>query len=111
MSDSLTQNQVVAARTIIVTGRVTTWSVPIMLWLVHAFVIVPLLNARSGDAQFLMALHFFQVSGLLMIVCFGLSLGVYLKSQSRMDLIPLLLNLSWLYYVKVLFYGPTIGNL
>jgi hypothetical protein len=92
-------------------GRVITWAVPIGLWLIHVFVIVPLLNTRSGDAQFLMALHFFQLSGLLMIICFGLSLGLYLRSQSRTDLIPLLLNLSWLYYVKVLFYGPTIGSL
>lgn len=108
MSDSVTP---INTRTIIAAGRVITWAVPIMLWLVHVFVIVPLLNARSGDAQFLMAMRFFQVSGLLMIICFGLSLGLYLRSPSRAGLIPLLLNLSWLYYVKVLFYGPTIGNL
>ncbi len=111
MSDSATDEPVVASRTILVTGRVVSWAVPIVLWLIHLFVIVPLLSARSGDAQFLLAMHFFQVSGMLMIFCFGLSLGIYLKSLSRADLIPLLLNLSWLYYVKVLFYGPTIGNL
>jgi hypothetical protein len=111
MSESTTRDPVIPSTTIIATGRVITWAVPIMLWLIHMFVIVPLLKARSGDAQFLMALHFFQVSGMLMIICFGLSLGLYLRSQSRADLIPLLLNLSWLYYVKVLFYGPTIGNL
>jgi hypothetical protein len=111
MSESTTRDPVIPSTTIIAVGRVITWAVPIMLWLIHMFVIVPLLNARSGDAQFLMALQFFQVSGLLMIICFGLSLGLYLRSQSRADLIPLLLNLSWLYYVKVLFYGPTIGNL
>lgn len=111
MSDTATDEPVIATRTMLATGRVISWAVPIILWLIHVFAIVPLLNARSGDAQFLLALHFFQVSGTLMIFCFGVSLGLYLKSMSRADLIPLLLNLSWLYYVKVLFYGPTIGNL
>jgi hypothetical protein len=111
MSDSTTDEPVILTRTILVIGRVVVWTVPIVLWLIHVFAIVPLLNARSGDAQFLLAMHFFQVSGMLMILCFGVSLGLYLKSLSRADLIPLLLNLSWLYYVKVLFYGPTIGNL
>jgi hypothetical protein len=110
MHESTSQDPVIPTR-IIAAGRVISWAVPIMLWLIHVFVIVPLLNARSGDAQFLLAVHFFQVSGMLMIVCFGLSLGLYLRSLSRTDFIPLLLNLSWLYYVKVLFYGPTIGNL
>jgi hypothetical protein len=111
MSESTTQDPVIPTTAIVTIGRIVSWAVPIILWLVHVFVMVPLLNARSGDAQFLMAMHFFQVSGMLMILCFGLSLGLYLRSLSRLDLIPLLLNLTWLYYVKVLFYGPTIGNL
>jgi hypothetical protein len=111
MSESATDEPVIPTRTILVIGRAVVWAVPLVLWLIHVLVIVPLLNARSGDAQFLLAMHFFQVSGMLMILCFGLSLGLYLKTLSRADLIPLLLNLSWLYYVKVLFYGPTIGNL
>jgi hypothetical protein len=99
------------ARALIAIARVITWAVPIALWLVHVFVIVPRLNAEAGDAQFLTAVHFFRVSGLLMIGCFGLSIALYFRKQSRAGLIPFLLNLSWLYYVKVLFYGPTIGNL
>jgi hypothetical protein len=111
MSELATDEPVIPTRTILVIGRAVVWAVPLVLWLIHVLVIVPLLNARSGDVQFLLAMHFFQVSGMLMILCFGLSLGLYLKSLSRADLIPLVLNLSWLYYVKVLFYGPTIGNL
>jgi hypothetical protein len=111
MSDSEIQINSAVTGPLIASARMVTWAVPIMLWLIHVLVIVPMLNARSGDAKFLLAMHFFQVSGLLMIVCFGLSLGLYLRSLSRTDLIPLLLNLSWLYYVKVLFHGPTIGNL
>jgi hypothetical protein len=111
MSESAADEPAIPTRMILGAARVISWSVPIVLWLIHVFAIVPLLNARSGDAQFLLAMHFFQVSGMLMIFCFGLSLGLYLKSLSRADLVPLLLNLSWLYYIKVLFYGPTIGNL
>jgi len=93
------------------TARLVTWAVPIVLWIIHVFVIVPALNSKSGDDQFLTAMQFFMVSALLMIGCFVLSLVVYFKHQSRVDLVPILLNLSWLYYVKVLFHGPTIGNL
>ena len=93
------------------TARLVTWAVPIVLWIIHVFVIVPALNSKSGDDQFLTAMQFFMGSALLMIGCFVLSLIVYFKDQSRADLVPMLLNLSWLYYVKVLFNGPTIGNL
>jgi hypothetical protein len=92
-------------------ARLVTWAVPMVLWIIHVFVIVPALNSKSGDDQFLTAMQFFMVSALLMIGCFVLSLVVYFKHQSRVDLVPVLLNLSWLYYVKVLFTGPTIGNL
>ena len=83
MSDSMTPNVRVFSALIAV-GRVVSWAVPIILWLVHVFVIVPLLNARSGDAQFLMAMHFFQVSGMLMIVALspGLSFIFFARGDS-----------------------------
>ena len=99
------------AGVLIGTARLVTWAVPIVLWIIHVFVILPALNSKSGDDQFLTAMQFFMVSALLMLGCFVLSLVVYFKHQSRVDLVPILLNLSWLYYVKVLFNGPTFGNL
>jgi hypothetical protein len=99
------------AGVLIGTARLVTRAVPIVLWIIHVFVIVPVLNSKSGDDQFLTAMQFFMVSTSLMIGCFVLSLVVYFKHQSRVDLVPILLNLSWLYYVKVLCTGPTIGNL
>jgi hypothetical protein len=99
------------AGVLISTARLVTWAVPIVLWIIHVFVILPALSSKSGDDQFLTAMQFFMVSTLLMLGCFVLSLVVYFKHQSRVDLVPILLNLSWLYYVKVLFNGPTIGNL
>ena len=96
----------------LVTGvRIVTWLTPIFLWLIHIFIIVPSLNLLSGDAQFIAALRFFMLSALVMIGCFVISVVVYFARRAPRDLIPLFLNLSWLYYVKVLFYGPTIGNL
>ena len=106
-----TQDHPSGASVLIVTARFVTWATPIILWIIHVFVIVPILNTKSGDDQFLIAMRFFMVSGLLMLGCFVLSVLIYFKHRSRLDLIPILLNLSCLYYVKVLFDGPTIGNL
>ncbi len=111
MSRVVNQDQPTGASVLIVTVRFVTWAVPIILWIIHVFVIVPILNTKSGDAQFLTAMRFFMASGLLMLGCFVLSVVNSFKHRSRLDLIPILLNLSWLYYVKVLFNGPTIGNL
>jgi len=92
--------------------RLLTWTTPIALWLVHLFVILPRLSAQpSGEARFIQATGFFMWSALVMIGCFVISLVVFIVRRSRRDLIPLLLNLSWLYYLKVIALGPTIGNL
>jgi hypothetical protein len=96
---------------LVAVARFITWATPIILWLVHILIILPRLAQQSGEAKFIQAFGFFIVSGPIMIGCFILSLFVYFKCRLRYDLIPLLLNLSWLYYVKVIAYGPTIGNL
>jgi hypothetical protein len=111
MADVATQENRISSGPLIVTVRFLAWGAPIALWLIHIFVIVPILNSLSGDAQFITAMKFFTVSALIMIGCFVLAIFVYFKKHSPADVIPLLLNLSWLYYVKVLFYGPTVGNL
>ena len=92
--------------------RILTWAAPIVLWLIHLFVILPKLNAQpSGETRFIHAMGFFMWSALVMIGCFVISLVVYIVRRSRRDLIPLLLNLSWVYYLKVIVLGPTISNL
>jgi len=97
---------------VVTSVRVLTWTTPIALWLVHLFVVLPQLNAQpSGEARFIQAIGFFMWSALVMIGCFVISLVVVIVRRSRRDLIPLLLNLSWLYYLKVIVLGPTIGNL
>jgi hypothetical protein len=115
MANVANQDRHITGGALIATARFVTWAAPITLWLVHIFVILPRLAQQSGEAKFIQAFGFFIVSGPIMIGCFILSLVVYFKGRSRYDviplLIPLLLNLSWLYYVKVIVYGPTIGNL
>jgi hypothetical protein len=106
-----TKNRHIASAALIASGRLVTWITPVALWIVHVFVIVPRLNTESGEPQFITAIGFFMVAGPIMIVSFIVSVFVYLSRKSRGDLIPLLMNLSWLYYVKVIVYGPTIGNL
>ena len=63
------------------------------------------------EARFIQATGFFMWSGMVMIGCFIISLVVFIVRRSRPDLIPLLLNLSWVYYLKVIALGPTFGNL
>jgi hypothetical protein len=111
MSDAVAKGNLNKPNGAILGARIVTWVVPIMLWVIHIFVIVPILNTQGGDAQFLSAMYFFVVSGLLMIGCLLISLLIYVRNQSWGNLVPILLNLSWLYYLKVVFYGPTIGNL
>lgn len=110
MANVANQDRPITGGALIATARFVTWATPITLWLFHIFVILRLAQ-QSGEAKFIQAFGFFIVSGPIMIGCFILSLVVYFKGRSRFDVIPLLLNLSWLYYVKVIVYGPTIGNL
>ena len=97
---------------LVMSVRVLTWAIPIVLWLTHLFVILPKLNAQpSGEARFIQAMGFFIWSGMVMIGCFIISMVVFIVRRSAQDLIPLLLNLSWVYYLKVIAFGPTCGNL
>jgi hypothetical protein len=92
-------------------ARVVTWVVPICLWLVHIFIITPILNTQSGESKFITAMQFFMLSGLLMIACLLLCVIVISRRYSLINMLPILLNLSWLYYWKVCLFGPTIGKL
>jgi hypothetical protein len=111
MAHVANQDRLITGGALITSARFVTWAAPIVLWLVHILIIFPRLAQQSGEAKFIQAFGFFIIAGPIMIGCFILSLFVYFKGRSRYDLIPLLLNLSWLYYVKVIVYGPTIGNL
>ena len=111
MADGTVQKHSPSSGVLITIARLFTWLTPVTLWIIHVFVIVPRINAQSGEAQFITAFGFFIVAGPIMIVSLIVSVAVLLSRRSQGDVIPLLLNLSWLYYLKVIVNGPTIGNL
>ena len=91
--------------------RYVTSIVPITAWLLHIFIIVPLISMEYGAGRFILAGTFFTIAGAAMIICLLISLAVLLKDWAARNVPPVLLNLTWLYYVKVILFGPTIGYL
>ena len=91
--------------------RPITIIVPIAAWFIHIFIIVPLISMESGDRQFTLAMTFFTFAGSTMLLCLILSTVNLFKDWTARNVVPVLLNLTWLYYVKVILFGPTIGYL
>lgn len=91
--------------------RYITLLVPITAWLIHIFIIVPLISMESGEGQFYLAMTFFIFAGSAMILCLILSIGILFKDWAGRNVVAVLLNLSWLYYIKAMLFGPTIGYL
>ena len=85
MADVATQENRIRSGPLMATVRLVTWAAPIALWLIHIFVIVPILNSLSGEAQFITAMDFFMVSALIMIGCLLLSTFVFFKKHSPAD--------------------------
>jgi hypothetical protein len=84
--------------------------VPVLCWAVHLAIVVPWLTRLYGDTQFIVAGTFFVIAGSAMIICLIVSVCLFIAHQSRRYLLPTVLNLSWIYYLKVLVYGPTFGT-
>ena len=66
---------------------------------------------ETGDGKYLLAFTFFLFAGSAMIIWLIISIFLLSKDATSRNVIPVLLNLSWLYYVKVILFGPTIGYL
>jgi hypothetical protein len=84
---------------------------PLVLWAVHIFWLVPRLDRTGGREQMILGFGFFFISGAVMIVCEILSIVALVVTRYRPLAVAVVLNLSWLYYLKVIAWGPTIGNL
>lgn len=91
--------------------RLNTFLVPLASWLIHIFIIVPLISMESGDGKYIVAFLFFMIAGAAMIICLIISVILLRRDSTSREFIPVLLNLSWLYYLKVILFGPTIGYL
>jgi hypothetical protein len=85
-------------------------AVPIVAWTLHLGWLVPRLDGSHGDAQFVAAMRFYAAFGLAMVVCEVIALIRLVRRWNRWDLAAAILNLTPLYYVKVLLSGPTIGS-
>jgi hypothetical protein len=86
-------------------------AIPIVAWALHIFWLTPRLDGLSGDAKFIAAMRFFVVFGLAMVVCEVIAVVRLARRWSWWDLAAAILNLTPLYYVKVLLWGATIGSL
>jgi hypothetical protein len=91
--------------------RFAVLAVPIAIWLIHIVIILPIISAKSGDDTFITAASFFSIAAALMIVCLLISISLYVRNRTWRNFTPILLNLTWIYYVKVVLLGPTIGYL
>jgi hypothetical protein len=85
--------------------------VPIAIWSLHVVYLVPLLGTLDGDAKLITAMRFFAVAAVVMTSCELLALVCWWQSRDRTSFLPIVLNWTWLYYVKVLLWGPTVGDL
>lgn len=91
--------------------RSIVFGVPTVAWLIHILIIAPAAAFQGGCSGFGLEVNFFCLSTLSMLVCLGTSIGLAARSRRPSDLLAIFLNLSWLYYLKVLKWGPTIGSL
>ena len=87
------------------------FGVPTFAGLIHILIIAPAAADRGGCSGFGLEVNFFCLSTLSMLGCLGPSIRLAARSRRPLDLLAIFLNLSWLYYFKVLQWGPTIGSL
>ena len=85
--------------------------VPLILWAVHIGLAILLFPSLTGDSKMIAAFRFFALSGALMLILSLIAIWRLVKQKSFYAAGAVLLNLSWLYYLKVIEYGPTIGDL
>jgi hypothetical protein len=86
-------------------------AVPLVAWTLHIAWLIPRLDGLSGDAAFITASRFLAAFGLPMFACEVIAVVRLARRWSWWDLAAAILNLTPLYYVKVLVWGPTFGNL
>ncbi len=85
--------------------------VPLIVWILYFTWLLPRQSELTGDSKFILVARFFAVSGLAMTACEAVSLVLLWKRWSWLIAIAAFLNLTPLYYAKVFFWGPTVGNL
>ncbi len=97
-------------------GRPGLWDgllagIPLTLWCLHIAVILPAVQASYGCQRFGILVTFFFYSTITMLACEIIALWRWLQNTSPIIGFAAALNWSWLYYYKVLYWGPTLGIL
>jgi hypothetical protein len=88
--------------------------VPVAIWIVHIALASFNVFDLVGCDKFDFFVRFFVTSSIIMMINSISCLYIVAKKncpQHKIAYIALLLNSSWIYYVKVVMFGPTIGNL
>jgi len=84
--------------------------VPVILWVLHVFWLDGRLRALSGCDRHILGFWFFMSGAAVMAICEAISILCLVRSRRAWFLIPAVLNLSFLYYVKMALWGPGVGN-
>lgn len=78
--------------------RTYVFGVPIGSWVLLALVIYPSASDRGGCAGWGLVISFYCVASLAMVTCLGPSIFLVVRSKKPLDLLAILLNLSWILF-------------
>ena len=78
----------------------------IIIWIIQLTVISHLVRNSSGETKFIIAMNWFVYSGLFMFLLSLISLIKFIQTKEKTYLISLIINLSFLYNLKIVFFGP-----
>lgn len=89
------------------------WLIPTTLWSIHIFYLLPVLSNEKGDSILITFVWFACPAAGLMIAAeiAAIVVAVYYRRLPVPLIIAIVLNLTPLYYLKVLLWGPTVGML
>jgi hypothetical protein len=84
--------------------------IPLILWLIHLFIIIPISYNYYGEGLMIFMFNFYFISGIIMMFLEIISVIYLLKKKNKILILAIILNLTWIYYLKVIMHGPTIGH-
>lgn len=85
--------------------------VPVIVWLIHICIVLPIGSSFSGDAKFIFFTRFFILGGTVMVLNLAYECVAKARSYRFPSTAVVAANLTFLYYFKVLLFGPTVGDL
>ena len=86
-------------------------ALPLSLWAIHVYLALFVLSKQHGDAQMITAFMFFAISTVVMLLALPFAVYHLYKRRQAVQVLAVLLNFSWVYYIKVIVFGPTLGLL